>query len=498
MSPTDEADKLAPGDLVGGKYRIDGSLGEGGMGVVYAATHVTLGLRVAVKCLLPTMARHADATERFLREARSIVAMKGEHVARVMDVGTFESGAPYMVMEFLEGVDLSHVIGRGRLPVEAAVAYVLQACEAIAEAHSGGIVHRDLKPSNVFLTTRPDGSPLVKVLDFGIAKALSVSHADQAKLTGTGVVMGTPAYMSPEQVRDAGAVDERTDLWSLGVILYECLTGALPFDATTPSGMCAAVAADAPKPLTAFLSEAPAGLEAVVMRCLEKNRDDRFPDVGALAQALAPFAPPDAQPSVARILRLLRRNERGAPESAAKTARPTSRPEETSETVMAGPVSPPATGADDDTIAAETASFSEGRRGVGRRTWTILTLVLLSCAAVAWLVLSAATAPDAKPTSAAFVGAPDPSLVVPATSPASASLPTTLVVSEQAAAQAVASAASSPPSNNPPSPSSAKRAAPSDTRSSAASIPKTPTPTPTIAPTATGKAAPDDLISERQ
>ncbi len=180
------------GDVLAGKYRIDRVLGKGGMGVVVAAHHTTLRQNVAVKFLLAATAKRGDATERFLREARAAVSIQSEHVARVTDVGTLESGAPYMVMEFLTGSDLGQVLEeRGPLPVEEAVDYVLQACEAIAEAHALGLIHRDLKPANLFVTTRADGSPLIKVLDFGLSKATKPDTLD-ASLTATNVVMGSP------------------------------------------------------------------------------------------------------------------------------------------------------------------------------------------------------------------------------------------------------------------------------------------------------------------
>ncbi len=186
---------FAPGTLLAGKYRVDRVLGQGGMGVVVAATHVYLGQRVALKFLLPQFLDNQTTVERFLREARASAALRGEHVCRVSDVGTLETGSPYIVMELLDGSDLATILtSHGPVPVELASHYVLQACVGLAEAHGLGIVHRDLKPANLFVTRRPDGTPLVKVLDFGIAKA---QHDGSFDLTQTATVMGSPGYMSP-------------------------------------------------------------------------------------------------------------------------------------------------------------------------------------------------------------------------------------------------------------------------------------------------------------
>ncbi len=284
---------LAPvreGEILAGKYCVERVLGVGGMGVVVAARHVHLGQQLALKFLLPDACKNADAVGRFLREARACVRMQGEHVTRVSDVGTLENGAPYMVMEFLQGVDLEEVIAqRGPLPVPDAVGYVLQACEAIAEAHALGIIHRDLKPRNLFLTHRPDGSALIKVLDFGISKMLDPLQME-ANLTATSMMLGSPLYMSPEQVRNAKGVDTRTDIWSLGVILFQLLTGRGPFDASTPSGLLAAIVADPPASLRTFRPDASPELELVLLRCFEKTLARRTASVGQLARDLAPFA----------------------------------------------------------------------------------------------------------------------------------------------------------------------------------------------------------------
>jgi hypothetical protein len=297
-------DVVREGDVLAGKYRIERVLGRGGMGVVVAAQHVQLSQRVALKFLLPEACSHGEAVARFLREARAAVQIQSEHVARVSDVGQLDDGAPYMVMEFLEGSDLGATLAaRGPLPLPEAVDYLLQAMEAVAEAHSIGIVHRDLKPANLFLTRRRDGSALVKVLDFGISKATQGEGG--LSLTSTSAVMGSPFYMSPEQVRSAKDVDARTDIWALGVILHELLSGAPPFRADTASALFAAIIADPPIPVRDRRPDVPAALETVLSRCFEKDRNRRYANVAELAVALESFAPASSAMSVMRVSRVL-------------------------------------------------------------------------------------------------------------------------------------------------------------------------------------------------
>ena len=293
-----------PGDVVAGKYRIESVVGTGGMGVVLGAVDVSLGRPVAIKFLSPSKSRKESAIARFHREARAAAALQSEHVARVFEVGTLPNGAPFIVMEHLRGADLSQVLlGRGALTIEEACDYILQACEALGEAHTRGIVHRDLKPQNLFLTQRPDGSPCIKVLDFGISKA---NDEETQNLTSTDVVMGTPLYMSPEQVRSLKNVDARSDIWALGSILFELLTASPIYEAPSASALCAMIAMDPPTPLRARRPQAPAELEALILRCLHKDPMGRFPDVAALAEALAPFASVRGRESATRISRVVR------------------------------------------------------------------------------------------------------------------------------------------------------------------------------------------------
>jgi serine/threonine-protein kinase len=295
------------GSMIAGRYRIERVVGAGGMGFVYAARHVQLGELVAVKMLHPKVAVDEQSVERFLREARACVRIKNEHVVKVIDVFTGEQGQPpYMLMEFLVGEDLGHVVhAQGPLPIDVAVDYILQASEAFAEAHNYGIVHRDIKPSNILLTQSSDGMPLVKVLDFGISKALvPEEEAKNHNLTETTAVFGSPTYMSPEQVRSAKHVDPRADVWSLGVVLFELLTAHVPFGGESMSGLLVSIVADPPRTLREFRPEIPEGLQTVVLACLEKNRDRRVQSVPELAQLLKPFASPIGLRSIDVIARL--------------------------------------------------------------------------------------------------------------------------------------------------------------------------------------------------
>ena len=303
--------QVFPGQILAGKYRVDRVLGAGGMGVVVAATHLQLEERVAIKFLLPEALQNAEAVARFGREARAAVKIRGEHVARVVDVGALETGAPFMVMEYLDGHDLSQLIhDRGAMPPSDAVDAVLQACEALAEAHALGIVHRDLKPANLFMIRRPDGTPSVKVLDFGISKLTNAAASDHA-MTRTTAIMGSPLYMSPEQMTASRDVDARTDVWAIGVVLYELLSGRVPFSAETLPQICGLILTAAPPSIRQFAPNVPDALQAVVLHCLEKDRARRFQNVSELARALAPFGSRATSRSVERISKIL-----GAPSAA--------------------------------------------------------------------------------------------------------------------------------------------------------------------------------------
>jgi serine/threonine-protein kinase len=302
-APSGRATGVRPGEVLAGKYQVGSVLGQGGVGVVVSATHLLLQQKVAIKVLLDET--DPEQLARFLREGQSAARLKGPHVARVIDMGQLPSGAPFMVMEFLEGRDLAAKLEQeGPLAVEDAVELIVQACEAMAEAHTAGIVHRDLKPANLFLTRAPDGAPCLKVVDFGISRDLGDPMGGNGRLTRTTSVFGSPLYMPPEQMRSTRLTDARSDIWALGVILYELLTGRTPFDAELYPDLVLKVATEAPPPPSS-VRHLPPALEAAILRCLEKRQEHRFQDVGQLAAALAPFAPPRAQGNLERIQRFM-------------------------------------------------------------------------------------------------------------------------------------------------------------------------------------------------
>jgi len=300
--PNSASAGVREGDVLAGKYRVERVLGVGGMGVVVAAHHIQLDEKVALKFLLPEGLGNAEAVARFAREARAAAKIKSEHVARVSDVGTLPSGAPYMVMEYLDGGDLAAWIQqRGALPIDQAVEFVLHACIAVADAHSLGIVHRDLKPANLFCVRRSDGQLSIKVLDFGISKMTDTSGMAPGSITRTSALMGSPLYMSPEQMRASKDVDAQTDIWALGVILFELMTGRPAFIADSVTELAIKVTNDPAPAIRSFRPDVPIALEAIVFKCLEKDRRQRYRNVAELALALLPFAPKRAKGSVERI-----------------------------------------------------------------------------------------------------------------------------------------------------------------------------------------------------
>ncbi len=363
------------GEVLAGKYRVEHILGAGGMGVVVAAHHLQLDEKVALKFLRPDLLTHSDSVNRFVREARAAVKIKSEHVARVFDVGTLESGLPYMVMERLEGGDLAGWLREhGPLPMEQAVEFVLQACVAVAEAHQLGIVHRDLKPANLFWIQRPDGQLAIKVLDFGISKMSSFETSVSAG-TDPAALMGSPFYMSPEQLGSPRDVDARADVWALGVILYELLSGRVPFSGETLLEIATKVATAAPPSLQGGRQKVPAGLEEAIRRCMEKERRFRFDSVAGLSAALLEFGPSRARVYVERIAGTL---EGRSPSSARERSPSHSAPKRTP---SSAPERPPSHSAprwppEHETIAPIGQTLSRGRHA----TRGVVVVLVAACA----------------------------------------------------------------------------------------------------------------------
>jgi serine/threonine-protein kinase len=315
-----------PGTVLLDKYRIIRELGMGGMGVVLLAEHVALGTRVALKFLLPEFAVQPDAAQRFVREARAATRIRSEHVARVLDVGSLpgaiaglpaphgpdgaavqQPGVPFIVMEYLDGVDLGRHLKSGvTLSIHEAIDLAVQAAEALAQAHAAGVIHRDVKPANLFLARGADGTPCVKMLDFGIAKVVEETAQQNLDLTKTRAVMGSALYMSLEQMRSTKTVDYRTDIYSLGITLYELLTHTHPFMAESFSELCVKVSLDPPDPIGRHRPDISDELADVIAQAYARYPDDRYPTVAAFAAALAPFAAAETQALIAAIQRIER------------------------------------------------------------------------------------------------------------------------------------------------------------------------------------------------
>jgi serine/threonine-protein kinase len=415
---------LSVGDVLAGKYRVERILGEGGMGVVVAAHHQLLDQHVAVKLLYQDVA-DKEAQSRLLLEARSAAKLQSDHVARVIDVDTGADGLPFIVMELLEGADLCQIAdARGALPRWLVVDYMLQSLEGLAHAHARGIVHRDLKPSNLFLANKPDGTQVIKILDFGISKSTSAqTDRRTAQLTGGRSVLGSPPYMSPEQVRAPKTVDHRTDIWSLGICMYELLTNSMPFGGDEIQETFACILEKEPAPIRQLVNGVPEGLERVVMRCLAKNRDERFTDVADLARALVAFGSGTWIQSADRVQATL---VRGAEEaaSAARLKQAT-----VSATAPTGPIAiPSAPGKRNDSLQPELhGTASTVARGFtvldSQRRWLMMgaagVLVAALAAFVVVFVRSRST-PALEPTAqaAATTGAAAASPPQPTETPA--------------------------------------------------------------------------------
>jgi serine/threonine protein kinase len=283
-----------PGETIAGKYKVEGECGRGGLAVVLSALQLGLGRRVAIKMLLPEWAGHREAVERFLREGFAPARIRSEHVVQVFDIDTLETGAPYLVFEYLEGHNLEQVVSTGGpVDVPTAIDWVLQVCEAVAEAHKLGIVHGDLEASNLVLAQGAGGQSCVKVIDFGLA-GFEEPSSTRSRPTWTTQLMGSPHHMSPEQLRAGSVTDRRTDIWALGAVLHELLAGQPPFRAASVAELFGAILTQAPAPMAWFRKDVPLEVEAVIMRCLQKDPAARFQSVAELVDALAPCAPSGA------------------------------------------------------------------------------------------------------------------------------------------------------------------------------------------------------------
>src|SRR6478752_1040688 len=283
---------LEPGAHIAGRYRVLRKIGEGGMGELYACFDTVLSREVAVKLMQRSLAAEPLVAERLMREAM-LAAQLRRHVAQVFDCGMLATGEPYIVMELLSGQDMYAVLREsGPLAPEDVIAAMLQVCDGLAEAHEKGIIHRDLKPENLFCATQPDGQVVIKIVDFGVSK--QVTGQRMRAQTNPGESVGSPQYMSPEQITSPSEVDTRTDIWSLGVVMFELLTGVLPFRGSGTARICAAVLTEPAPSISNYRSDVPPALEFIVQRCLEKDRERRFPDVQQLSAALAALGPVNA------------------------------------------------------------------------------------------------------------------------------------------------------------------------------------------------------------
>jgi serine/threonine protein kinase len=286
------ATKARIGEVLAEKYRIVRFMGEGGMGAVYEAQHEVVGRRFAVKFLHTDLARRQDILDRFKREARAAGELESENIASVIDFGQTQDGIPYLVMELLQGEDLAHLLAReGKLPVVRAVNLVIQACRGIEAAHAAGIIHRDLKPENLFVCRRGDGSDLVKILDFGIAKLAGTAlDVVAASVTNPGATLGTPFYMPPEQARGENAIDHRADIYGLGVILFEALSGQKPHPGDSYNVILYHILTQPAVPLASLRPGLPDGLAELVHLALSPDPNARPASAKELAHALSRHA----------------------------------------------------------------------------------------------------------------------------------------------------------------------------------------------------------------
>jgi serine/threonine-protein kinase len=461
-----------PGEIFADKYRIDRVLGVGGMGVVLAATHIHLQEKAAIKVLLPMHATRQETVARFLREGRAAVKIRSEHVGRVIDVGT-HAGLHYIVMEYLDGLDLSDVLKRdGRLPWAIAVDYVLQASEAIAEAHAMHTVHRDLKPANLFLIKDKNGAPCIKVLDFGISKMTEGNMPEELAMTRTASILGSPLYMSPEQLRSSKAVDERADIWAIGVMLYELIVGTPPFQAETIAVLGALVLSGHVPDVRERVPEAPEALAHAIQTCLRSEVMERFPSLVELAIAIGPFGTQASQVSVERIKTVLKDVPR--PPSSFTGVRPKS-----SSSVELAAFAKLSTSSSNPSLPTQPSNWGSITNPYNLRKRSPAFFAAAGAAAVAVLVAGIAGVVHFVGNRPASVGIASPTVSLASTTIAPSSL---TIAPEPTASQAPSVSVSEPA---PTQTSTTSRAQP---RSSSSRVTSTAAPSATKVPTATTAA----------
>jgi serine/threonine-protein kinase len=460
MGTSGTTGNLPAGTVVLGRYRIDGLLGRGGMGVVYGAHHTFMDQRVALKLLLPEALTGPESVTRFINEARHAAKIPGDNVCRILDVGLLEDGLPYIAMEYLEGKSLEAVAAERRT-VDAvdAARWTLEVLVAVGHAHARGIVHRDLKPSNLFLATREDGSQVVKVLDFGISKSTDPA---QPNLTSTRGMIGSPAYMAPEQLRNAKQADHRADIWSIGIVLYELVAGATPFEVETIGELFSAILERDPSPLATRAPAAPAAFCEVVHRCLVKNRDARFQDVAELAAALAPFAGPDGQSLADRVRKAVgSRGARGSGQTLPDSTGPVPASAVPSSAAASAGASTGGARAPEPPTAATTGTpWSQSTStGSSRRVAPLAAVSLLAVAVVVGIVVAFSGGHKQAPAAAASSGnGPPPATTV--TPPASVEVRTGAVPAVSLVAAEPAPPVPAPTASATVSPASPRRAPP--------------------------------------
>jgi eukaryotic-like serine/threonine-protein kinase len=448
------------GELIGGRYRIERILAEGGMGIIVAARHLELEETVAIKFLKEEFASKPEIVGRFAREAKAAAKIKCEYTATVHDVGISVERGPYIVMEYLEGEDLESVLqADGRLPFARATELMMQAGEAIAVAHANGIIHRDIKPANLFLVKSSHGVPFVKVLDFGVSKTALTGNVfgGTISLVKTQSLVGSPIYMSPEQLRGGNTeVGFASDVWSLGAVLYELITGTTAFTGSSITELCASVLETEPYPMADRVPDVPSGLADAIMKCLQKDPRKRWQSVAELVVALAPYAPKRACMSVDRVVAV---SKTAGLLPADFTAPTTIAPPASSSAIPLAPgsfqpVVRPNTLVDTQTEGApaistedvDTAGVDASVRPQSTRA-KVVGLGLLGAAALMgmlYFLRLAATAPEASNTTAAAT-APPPTAVAATTAAATPTAPPSPVVINEPRPSALPSTAGAQP-----------------------------------------------------